>query len=296
MRASADITVESWNELNDRLYEGDWDEKLRRHRPTFVYHGQASVEDSLRSALGKMSGDTGVEEHLLRSFRRYASGQTQFPPSQWMWLALGRHHGLPTRFYDCSHSPQVALHFAVSEPAFFGCDAAVWCIDYRQTNRLLPAKVQRILKTEGSDLFTVEMLDRIAANLSEWDALSKEVFLSFWEPPSLDDRIINQYAVFAFLSNRDARLDEWLREHLDCYRRIRIPAKLKWEIRDRLDQANITERILFPGLDGLCRWLTRYYSPRVDDRGPRRSRHATGRVVGDENEFRADLRRHSHLG
>jgi len=62
----------------------------------------------------------------------------------------------------------------------------------------------------------------------------------------------------------DARLalNDWLLSYPDCWRKILIPAGLKWEIRDKLDQINITERVLFPGLDGLSAWLKRQYSPR----------------------------------
>ena len=59
-----------------------------------------------------------------------------------------------------------------------------------------------------------------------------------------------------------ARLDEWLAGRPGLTRRVIIPAGLKWEVRDKLDQANITERVLFPGLDGLSRWLRRYYTPK----------------------------------
>ena len=48
----------------------------------------------------------------------------------------------------------------------------------------------------------------------------------------------------------------------ELVRRIVIPAELQWEVRDKLDQANVTERVLFPGLDGLSTWLTRHYRPR----------------------------------
>ena len=63
-------------------------------------------------------------------------------------------------------------------------------------------------------------------------------------------------------STPDVSLDAWLASHTDLWHRIVIPAELKWEVRDKLDLANVTERVLFPGLDGLSRWLKRYYLPR----------------------------------
>ena len=38
-----------------------------------------------------------------------------------------------------------------------------------------------------------------------------------------------------------------------------IDRKLRWRIRDFLDHQNITERMVYPDLDGLSMWLSRHY-------------------------------------
>jgi len=83
----------------------------------------------------------------------------------------------------------------------------------------------------------------------------------FFEPPSLDDRIVNQSAVLSTLSDVAASMDDWIEEHPDLCHAWSIPSDAKAEIRERLDQANITERVLMPGLDGLATRLRRYYAP-----------------------------------
>jgi hypothetical protein len=112
-------------------------------------------------------------------------------------------------------------------------------------------------------VFTAEMLSRGADSLQAFDRLAPEPFVVFLEPPSLDDRIVNQFALFSLLSDVSVPLDSWLSAHPNVFRKIVIPARLKDEVRDKLDQANITERVLFPGLDGLSQWLTRYYLPKT---------------------------------
>jgi hypothetical protein len=150
------------------------------------------------------------------------------------------------------------------EPSRFHVDAAVWCVDYVKIHALLPDELSRVADEEGVDVFTAELLDKVADTIPKLDEMGRAApFLVFLEPPSLDERIVNQFAMFSLMSSPTVNLGKWLAERPDVYRRIIIPAELKWEVRDKLDQANITERVLFPGLDGLSRWLKRYYTPKL---------------------------------
>jgi hypothetical protein len=256
-----DVRVSSWAELNEEIFRDSWQETLARFRSTFAFRGVGSIDDDLRTTL-KRGEYVDQENHLLRNFRKYASREaTAGGDSVWNWLALAQHHGLPTRLLDFTYSPFVALHFATMNVDRHGEDGAIWCIDYTATNDLLPKRLRKLLEEEGSNVFTAEMLSCAAGSLKAFDELGHDEFVAFFEPPSLDQRIINQFALFALLSSPTIDLSEWLERHPHCYRRIVIPAELKWEFRDKLDQANVTERVLFPGLDGLSSWLKRYYAP-----------------------------------
>ncbi|MDD2310757.1 MAG: FRG domain-containing protein, partial [Desulfuromonadaceae bacterium] len=128
-------------------------------------------------------------------------------------------------------------------------------------HELLPQSLKEKLEAEGANVMTVSMLSEVVNSLPEFDALADNKLTIFFEPPSIDDRIVNQHAFCSVMSDPSIALEDWLENQPGISRRIIIPAALKWEIRDKLDQANVNERVLFPGLDGLSRWLKRHYSP-----------------------------------
>jgi hypothetical protein len=259
-----EIRVSTWEELNERLYAGSWKEPLGRWRSDFAFRGMTEAAAGLDTTLSRLGARfEKKEKHLLRNFRKYASRQAVTSDSVWDWLSLAQHHGLPTRLLDWTFSPMVAMHFATDTLETYEHDGVIWMVDFKRVHALLPKKLREELEGDEADVFTTEMLSRAADSLRKLEKLSDEVFALFFEPPSMDERIVNQFALFSMVSSPTITLDQWLAAHPDVWHRLIIPRQLKWEVRDKLDQANITERVLFPGLDGLSRWLKRYYSPRT---------------------------------
>jgi hypothetical protein len=268
-----DVRVSSFSELHERLYADSWNDALRRFRSRCAFRGVCDAAADLSTSLDRLAGPDRVnlESHILRNFRKYAvrdGGTLPFVgDSLWNWLAMAQHYGLPTRLLDWTFSPYVALHFMTQDVESFHLDGAV-------AHARLPQVLRRALEGEQADVFTAEMLDAAGVDsLAKLGALQEDdadggdgqnkPFVVFLEPPSLDQRIVNQFALFSLMNRPAAQLDHWLSHRPEICQRLVAPAELKWEIRDKLDQANITERVLFPGLDGLSRWLKRYYTPRL---------------------------------
>lgn len=264
-----EIRVRSWAELNERLYARSWDPRHGRFRSPYVFRGLPDFRYDRRTSLNRLGGEYAeLEDDLLRNFRKYAHRNEVPGDSWWNWLAVAQHHGLPTRLLDWTFSPYVALHFVTEKHDLFAVDGVVWAINVAETLRLLPPGLRALLERDGATVFTADLLAEYSPTLDGFDrrvASEGAPCCIFFEPPSLDERIVNQAALFSLMSSPSLQLEEWLhaheREQPALFHKIIVPASLKWEVRDKLDMANINERVIYPGLDGLSSWLKRYYSP-----------------------------------
>jgi hypothetical protein len=256
-------TVTSWNDLQEFLFDIPFNLSLHRFRSGNVFRGlNTTMYTRMETSLMRLRGEYwDKERHLIRNFRKYAYQDVNVGDSDWHWLPVGQHYGVPTRLLDWTYSPYVALHFATSDLGRMDDDGLIWRVDVDRTNQFLPERLLRILAEEGAHVFTPELLENAAADLATFDSIEEE-FALFLEPPSLDGRIVNQFALFSLMSSPKLLFDEWLDRCGIPYDKIIIPKELKWEVRDKLDQANITERLVYPGLGGLAAWLTRHYYTR----------------------------------
>lgn len=257
--------ISKFEDVLELMTEQVYDDNIQRYRSSYLYRGLPNIEYHLQTSLQRNCKEKqgSVEKSILRNFTKYAAIEDpELQKSVWRQLMIGQHHGLPTRLLDWTYSPLMGLHFATSGEDLKNMDehdCVLWRIDIKEFNSMLPEKYQHILEDEKAYLFTVDMLMKVVDDLNKYDNDMKDSAMLLLEPPSIDQRIINQYSYFSIVPNLVENIEKFLDSKTSNTVKYVIKKELKWKIRDVLDQMNINERIVFPGLDGISAWIKRHY-------------------------------------
>ena len=129
----------------------------------------------------------------------------------------------------------------------------------REIHSLLPEKYKTALAESATSIFSVKTLSRIAESLEQYDDDMGDKSMVVIEPPSIEQRIVNQYSFFSVVPMGISNVEDFLDRRTRNTVKYVIDKKLRWRVRDMLDQLNVSERIMYPGLDGLSKWISRHY-------------------------------------
>ena len=255
-----EIIINSWDQLQAAVFEGTWDPSILRYRNSRVFRGMSDAEWGLTPSLNRACPqDLSLEKMILRSFQKYGYTELRSCTSLWEIVAMGQQFGLPTRLLDWTYSPLVAAHFATEDVSAYDRNGVIWCVDMKDVNAALPPLLLNKLQEQKGTIFSLDILDSLASDFDALRVFSEKPFALFFEPASAVNRIVNQYALFSVVSDPSVTLLDL--PESSCFIRIVISKKAKLEIRDKLDYINISERMIYPGLDGICKWIARRYAP-----------------------------------
>lgn len=260
-----EVRISTLEELMPLLSEQEYRPDLLRSRSPYVYRGMTDVAFQMVTSLRRNCKNLqrSLEPAILKNFAKYAVIEDpSIAQSVWRQMILGQHHGLPTRLLDWTQSALVALHFAVTEENLEHMenhDCMVWRIDISELHALLPENYQQVMRRYQAEVFSVDMLGSAAQSLAQYDRDLGDRGMVVLEPPSINARIVNQYSFFSVIPMDMENVEDFLNRCTHNTVKYVIDRRLRWRVRDMLDQLNMSERIVYPGLDGLSRWIGRHY-------------------------------------
>jgi hypothetical protein len=197
-----------------------------------------------------------IEKTIFEQFKlRAITHLSRRPRTDWDWLAIAQHHGLPTRLLDWTRNPLAAAFFAFNDNRDH---REIVNDDYHDSD--LPEEIDQRFSTRdiGDSQFdrngcaviyalhAPKSID-ISANRSPFDGYTNVMLLN---PPHLVQRIVSQDGIFTVFPNPTIPLEK------TKTRRILVQNKDKAIFLKRLFRLGVHHASIFPDIDGIAKHLS----------------------------------------
>lgn len=220
---------------------------LAKHRPDdqpVWFRGQSKSSWQLKPCLTRKPGGLNHEQALAKRFKQNAFLLvSQRPQTEWEWLFVMQHHGVPSRLLDWTESPLVGLYFAVNE--HFKSDGALWA--------LLPIELNRFANapTPIGDLPAFDEDEFLKNYLPSVLAKEKQTELKTVASLAARNTARSQAQLTVFtITHRESTPIEEIGAGWHVWRYI-VPAGAKRKIQSELEHLHITRLTLFPELSNV---------------------------------------------
>ena len=238
---------------------GDLVKHLTEHKPQdqpMWFRGQANSKWNLRPSLARCGG-IDREIPLINRFKQNALPYMEVrPKSEWEWLVVMRHHGLPSRLLDWTESLLVGLYFAVNDPALLEQDkeGTLWAILPMNLNEKSILHRRDIPLLEGADKDDESLIHMYLPKKPKEMAKLTDSYSPIAAIAMRNTRRMQaQKGVFTIHDYRMTALDKLDNKDGGNYIwSYIIPGQSKAEIRKELDILNITKFAIFPELSSVA--------------------------------------------
>ena len=211
-----------------------------------MFRGQGNAEWEILPSLARLNPKKSpiaytswkdLEDGLLKEFKKFASMHLAVEPKTKLeWMIQAQHHGLPTRLLDWSTNPLKALYFAVENTSYDSIDGKVFVF------------APRMWSTSSDDINT-----------------ENDSYLDVFYPVVINDRVFAQegcFTLFPQKSNFDnfTPVEEgFSTQHALDVKALTIKKEIKPLLRKELERLGISDMTMFPGLDGISKFISRQY-------------------------------------